>query len=65
MIKKSKEHLVSANETYMQHFKFAIKVSFGMIVSGFLALIHAICPAVFQNSASNKIKELHNLITTR
>ena len=65
MIKKSKEHLDLANETYFQHFKVAFNVSRLMIVGGFQAIIHAICPALFETSASDKIKKLYEKISKR
>ena len=65
MIKKSKEHLKSANETYSQHFKVAIKIALLMISGGFQAIIHAVYPGVFKTSASDKIKRLHKIIFDR
>ena len=65
MIKKSKEHLKSVNETYAQHFKVAITIALLMISGGFQAIIHAVCPGVFKTSASDKIKKLHNTISDR
>ena len=65
MIKKSKEHLDSVNETYTLHFKEAFKISCLMIVGGFQAILHAICPAIFETSASDKIKKLHEKISKR
>jgi len=65
MIKKSKEHLNSVNETYAQHFKAAITIALLMISGGFQAIIHAVCPGVFKTSASDKIKRLHNKVSDR
>jgi len=65
MIKQSKEHLKSVNETYAQHFKVGIKIAFLMILGGFQAIIHAVYPGVFKTSASDKIKKLHNTISDR
>jgi len=65
MIKESKKHLKSVNETYAQHFKIAIKISLLMILGSFQAIIHAVCPGVFKTSASDKIKRLHNIISDR
>ncbi len=65
MIKKSKEHLKSANETYSQHFKVAIKIALLMISGGSQAIIHAVWPGVFKTSASDKIKRLHKIISDR
>ena len=65
MIKKSKKHLDSINETYTHHFKEAFKISCLMIAGGFQAIIHAICPAVFMTSASDKIKILYDKVSKR
>jgi len=65
MIKESKEHLKSVNETYAQHFKVAIKIALLMVSGGIQAIIHAVCPGVFKTSASDKIKKLHNIISDR
>ena len=48
MIKKSKEHLNSVNESYAEHMSVAFKVGSKMIASGFMALIHGLIPAIFE-----------------
>ena len=53
MIKKSKEHLYSVNESYFKHMKVAVKVSLNMILTGLMALIHGLIPGIFQSNASN------------
>ena len=65
MIKNSKEHLISANETYIQHFKIALRISALMIVGGFQALIHALYPGILRTSASDKIKKLYEIVVKR
>tara|TARA_B100000686_G_C16710633_1_gene928903 strand:- start:1369 stop:1569 length:201 start_codon:yes stop_codon:yes gene_type:complete len=65
MIKDSKEHLISANETYVQHFRLASIIGLTMILGGFQALVHALCPGILRTSASNKIKDLHSKISDR
>ena len=65
MIFKSKQHLKAANESYAEHFWIAAKIGFIMIVYGLMAILHAIIPAYFQTSASNKIKELNLIVTKR
>ena len=65
MIKDSKEHLIEANETYIQHLIAALKIGFTMIIGGFQALIHALIPGILRKSASNKIKKLYEIITNR
>ena len=61
MIKDSKEHLNSVNETYIQHFKIAFNIGVIMVVGGFHAIFHAIYPSVFKTSASDKIKKLYEM----
>ena len=65
MIKDCKIHLVSTNETYIEHFKFAICVGITMIYGGIQALIHAICPGILTKSASSKIKKLYSLVADK
>ena len=65
MIKDSKEHLDLTNETYVQHFKFAICVGVSMIYGGMQAIIHAIYPGILTKAASSKIKKLYSLISGR
>ena len=43
----------------------AFKVSYNMFYGSLLALIHELIPDLFQNIASNKIKELYNFINKR
>ena len=62
MIKKSKQHLYSVNESYFIHMKVAVKVGLNMILAGLTALIHALIPGIFQSNASNKIRELYEFI---
>ena len=65
MIKDSKEHLDLTNETYVQHFKFAICVGISMIYGGMQAIIHAIYPGILTKAASTKIKKLYILVSGR
>tara|TARA_B110001454_G_scaffold215332_1_gene236539 strand:- start:2263 stop:2466 length:204 start_codon:yes stop_codon:yes gene_type:complete len=65
MIKKAKEHLKDENKTYFQHFKVAFKVSRLMYIGSIQAFLHAVLPGIFKKSASNKIKQLHSLISNR
>ncbi len=52
-------HPHSVDETYFQHFRFATKFAFSLFVAGIAALVHAICPALCERTASRIIKELH------
>ena len=66
MIKKSKHHLNSVNKKYIEeHMLIVFKVSYNMFYRSLLALIHELIPDLFQNIASNKIKELYNFINKK
>ena len=65
MIKKSKEHLNSVNESYFEHMSIATNVGFKMLLGGLMALLHGIVPGIFQTDASNKIKELYEFINKK
>ena len=65
MIKKSKQHLKSVNENYLEHMLVAFKVSYNMLYGSLLALIHGLIPGLFENSASIKIKELYEHINKK
>jgi len=65
MIKKSREHLKSVNESYVEHMSVAFKVGSKMITAGLMALIHGLIPAVFERNASDGIKELYNFINLK
>ena len=65
MIKKSKQHLNSVNENYLEHMLVAFKVSYNMLYGSLLALIHGLIPGLFENSASIKLKNFMNLSIKR
>ena len=65
MIKKSKGHLNSINESYFEHMNIAANVGFKMLSGSLMALLHGIVPGIFQTDASNKIKELYEFINKK
>jgi len=65
MIKKSKDHLNSVNESYFEHLSIAANVGFKMLSCGLMALVNGIIPGIFQTEASNKIKELYEFINKK
>ena len=65
MIRKSKEHLNSVNESYFEHMNIATNVGFKMLSGGLMALIHGMIPGIFKTDASNKIKELYEFINKK
>jgi hypothetical protein len=49
----------------LKHMLIAFKVSSNMFYGSLLALIHELIPDLFQNIASNKIKELYDYINKK
>jgi hypothetical protein len=52
-------------KSIMKHMLIAFKVSYNMFYGSLLALIHGLIPDLFQNIASNKIKELYEFINKK
>ena len=65
MLKKSRAHLDEVKETYFQHMGFALGTAWSMISGGVLLVLHALCPAFFQRSASTRILSLAMKIRAR
>lgn len=59
------DHPHSVDETYFQHFLFAMGFAISLFVAAFAALIHAFIPAACESTASNKIKQLYGRIHNR
>ena len=59
------EHPATVNQTYFQHFFFAMRFAVLLIVAGLAALIHAIIPALFAHTASQIVGRLHRQIEVR
>jgi len=55
-------HLSQNNENYFSHMKSALKISLIMLTGSIQALIHAIYPDVFTNSASNKCRMIVKIV---
>ena len=59
------EHPQSVDESYVEHFGFALKFSGTLFLAAFAALVHALVPALCERTASRKINELHNRMHNR
>ena len=51
-------HPRSVDESYGEHFGFALKFSATLFVAAFAALAHAVVPALCERTASRRIREL-------
>lgn len=53
------DHPRSVNESYVQHFRFALGFSAQLFAAAFAALAHAALPCLFEKTASRAIRRLH------
>jgi len=51
-------HLEKTNETYFQHLKHSLWISFNLLKASGYAFIHAIYPDWFQSDASNLCRQV-------
>ena len=65
IISQSKEHYKGTDETYFEHMRVAIKVSFELLSASFMAAVHAIIPAIYQKGASTKILKLYDFLQSK
>lgn len=59
-MQRTREHLESVNETYLQHMVHAGGFGFKLIHAGVACLLHGLFPALCCNTGSRAINELHN-----
>ena len=58
------EHPASVDETYGEHFRVAVGFARTLVVAAGAAAIHAVVPAWCEHTASRRIVELHERIST-
>jgi hypothetical protein len=51
-------HPASVGETYLQHFRFALRFGARMTMGGLAAIMHALLPFLFVTTASRALDEL-------
>ncbi len=59
------EHPRSVDETYGQHFLFALKFAGTLFVAAFAALLHALVPSACEKTASRIVERLYNKTKNR
>ena len=59
------KHPNSVGETYSEHLVKGIGFSIKLISISLKVIIHAIIPCLFENSASDKIAELNDILQRR
>lgn len=57
------DHPASVNETYTEHARCASHFAKELALAAGAAAVHAVCPSMFETTASTKIKALHAEMT--
>jgi hypothetical protein len=58
-------HPQAVDESYGEHFLFALGFAARLLGAGLAALVHAIIPCLFETTASRMIREMHDRIANR
>lgn len=59
------DHPSSVDETYFEHFRFALTFAGLLLLAGGAALVHALIPGLCQKTASTIINRLHHRMHNR
>ena len=65
MLRASRNHLAQAGETYFEHMRFALTVGLLACGAGLACILHALIPAVCEQSCSRTIAQLQTLFADR
>jgi hypothetical protein len=58
-------HPQAVDESYGEHFLFALAFAVRLFGAGCAALVHAIIPCLFETTASRMIRDMHDRIASR
>ena len=58
-------HPQTVDESYGEHFLFALGFAARLFGASLAALVHAIIPCLFETTASRMIREMHDRIASR
>jgi hypothetical protein len=58
-------HPRAVDESYGEHFLFALGFAARLLGAGLAALVHAVIPCLFETTASRMILEMHDRIANR
>jgi hypothetical protein len=65
LFKKSKAHLHTIKEGYIEHFIFASWFSWKLLTCAIMVFTHALIPALFEYNGSRTIEMLHAKLQRR
>ena len=56
------KHLKENNETYVEHMKHALGISYLLLAAGTKCLIHSVVPSLFEKGVSSKLDEINSRV---
>jgi len=59
------EHPASVDESFWEHFRFAMTFAFWLALAASAAFVHALAPALCKTTGSDIIRKLHARIVNR
>jgi hypothetical protein len=65
MLQGSRNHLLTAGESYLQHMRFALMVGFVTVGAGMACVIHALVPSLCERTCSRTLGQLSLLFSDR
>lgn len=65
MLDKCQKHLDTVHESYFQHLKFAACFGAKLVFAGIAAILHGLCPAIFQKTGSSTVFALNDELRER
>ena len=58
-------HLNFVGESYVQHLRFTIQLSFDLLLLSLVSIVHGLCPWILTGKVSDRIKELNGILNKR
>lgn len=65
MLRRTRTHLAEANETYLEHMRFAVGVGMMLTAAGIACIVHGLLPGFCTRTASRTVDELKRLFADR
>ena len=58
-------HLNFVGESYVQHLRFTIQLSFDLLLLSLVSIVHGLCPWILTGKVSDRVKELNDILNKR
>ena len=58
-------HLQIVKESYGNHLRFTLQLSFDFLILAIVSIVHGLCPWILTGTVSDKVKELNATLNER